>query len=136
MRSDKRWRLLPRRLATHWRRSSVSQSPKRERSPLATKVIAALSAGGPVCEELPGGGRLHIERRVPLLCVYRTAPDDAGTDQLLHREPAYMIVPAGEHWGRRALKLLRTVVEHLSKEFGSFLLVEICSSPKANSTDA
>jgi uncharacterized protein (TIGR02421 family) len=114
----------------------VSQSPKRERTTLATKVIAALSAGEPVCEELRGGGRLHIERRLPLLCVYRSTPDDAGTDQLLHCEPAYMIVPAGEHWARRALKLLRTIVEHLSQEFGSFLLVEIWSSPKVDSTAA
>src|SRR5450432_4549777 len=108
MRSDKRWRLRPRRLAMHWRRSSVSQSPKSERTALATKVIAALAADQPVSEELRGGGRLHIERRLPMLCVYRSLPDDAGTEHLLHREPAYMIVPAGEHWARRALKLLRT----------------------------
>jgi uncharacterized protein (TIGR02421 family) len=114
----------------------VSQSPKRERTTLATKVIAALSAGQPVCEELPGGGRLYIERRVPLLCVYRKTADDAGTDQLLHREPAYMIVPAGEHWARRALKLLRTIVEHLSKEFGSFLVIEIRSTPTISTSDA
>jgi uncharacterized protein (TIGR02421 family) len=110
----------------------VSQSPKRERSTLATKVLAALSAGEPVSEQLPGGGRLHIERRVPLLCVYRTAADDAGTEQLLHNEPAYMVIPAGEHWARRALKLLRTVVEHLSKELGSFLIVEIWATPDGN----
>ena len=99
----------------------MSQPPKRKRSTLATEVIAALSSDKPVCVELRGGGRLHIERRVPLMCVYRMADDDAGTEQLLHGEPAYMSVPAGEHWARRALKLLRTVVEHLSKEFGSFL---------------
>jgi uncharacterized protein (TIGR02421 family) len=114
----------------------VSQSPQRERTALATKVIAALSADRPVCEELRGGGRLHIERRLPMLCVYRSLPDDAGTEHLLYREPAYMIVPPGEHWARRALKLLRTIVEHLSKEFGSFLLVEIWSSPKTISTVA
>lgn len=113
----------------------MSQSPKRERTSLATEVIAALSTDKPVSVDLPGGGRLHIDRRVPLLCVYRSLPDDAGTEQLLHGEPAYMIVPAGEHWARRALKLLRTVVEHLSKEFGSFLLVEISSTPEAKSTD-
>ena len=92
----------------------MSQSPKRERSSLATEVIAALSADKPVGEELPGGGRLHIERRVPVLCVYRSTPDDAGTEQLLHAEPAYMVVPAGELRARKAIKLLRTVIEHRS----------------------
>src|SRR5829696_1020111 len=134
MRSDRRWRVPPQRPATHWRRFSVSQSPKRERLSLATEVIAALSAGKPICKELLGGGCLHIERRVPVFCVYRTAPDDAGTDQLLRGEPAYMIVPAGGHRARKALKLLRAVVEHLAKEFGSFLLVEIWSAPNADAT--
>src|SRR5215212_5480684 len=136
MRLDRRSAVLPRRSKPHWRRSSVSQSPKRERSSLATDVIAALSAGNPVCEELAGGGRLHIERRVPVLCVYRLAPNDAGTEQLLRGEPAYMVVPAGEHRARKALKLLRTVVQHLAKEFGSFLVVEIWSAPTGDSTDS
>jgi uncharacterized protein (TIGR02421 family) len=114
----------------------VSQSPKRERSLLATDVIADLSAGKPVFADLPGGGRLHIERHLPVLCVYRLVPDDAGTEQLLHGEPAYMIVPSGEHRARKALKLLRTVVEHLAEEFGSFLLVEIWSATQADSRDS
>ena len=107
----------------------MSQTPKREPSALATKILAALAAGKPVSEELPGGGRLHIERRVPLLCVYRSTADDEATEQLLHNEPAYMIVPPGAHWSRRAVKLLRSLVEYLAKEFGSFLLVEIWSKP-------
>jgi uncharacterized protein (TIGR02421 family) len=67
------------------------------------------------------------------LCVYRSVPNDAGTEQLLHGEPAYMIVPAGEHRARKALKLLRTVVEFLSKKFGSFLIVEIWSAQSGDS---
>src|SRR5262245_23003461 len=126
--------MQPTRLATHWRRPSVSQSPNRERSTRSTEVIAALSAGKPVRQEVPGGGRLHIERHVPLLCVYRSAPNDAGTEQLLHGEPAYMIVPAGELRARSALKLLRSVIEYLSKEFGSFLLVEIWSVTSGDAT--
>ncbi len=110
----------------------MSQTPKRERSTLASKVLGALAAGKPISEELPGGGHLRIERKVPVLCVYRSAADDADTEQLLQGEPAYMIVPPGEHWSRRALKLLRTIVEYLSKEFGSFLLVEIWSTPQAD----
>jgi uncharacterized protein (TIGR02421 family) len=103
---------------------------------LATDVIADLSAGKPVCAELTGGGRLYIERRVPVLCVYRTTSDDIGAEQLLHGEPAYMIVPTGELRARKALKLLRAVVEHLAKQFGSFLLVEIWSAPQADLTDS
>lgn len=93
--------------------------------------MAELVAGRPVSVELPGGGRLHIERRVPLLCVYRKTPNDVGTEHLLSGEPAFMIVPEGAHEARKALKLLRTVAEFLSKEFGSFLLIEVWSKPQA-----
>src|SRR5262245_50367287 len=92
---------------------------------MATAVITDLSAEKPVNVELPGGGRLYIERRLPLLCVYRDVPDDADTAHLLSAEPAYMIVPAGGHNARKALKLLRSVVEYLAQECGSFLLIEI-----------
>jgi hypothetical protein len=95
-------------------------------------VLAELSAGNAVRAELPGGGRLHIERRLPLLCVYRDAPDDAGADQLLGGEPSYMIIPRGEHAARKARKLLRAVVEVLAKEFGSFLLIELWSQPQTD----
>jgi uncharacterized protein (TIGR02421 family) len=100
---------------------------------LASKVIADLLADKPVRAELPGGGRLSIERRLPILCVYRQVSNDTGTEQLFSGEPAYMIVPEGQHAARKALKLMRTIVEHLAKEFGSFLVVEIWSSPEAKS---
>jgi uncharacterized protein (TIGR02421 family) len=112
-----------------------ASSPKPERSSAASAVLADLSADRPVHIELPGGGRLHIERRLPMLCVYRMASDDAGTEQLISGEPGYMIVPATQHRARRALKLLRTVVEFLAKQFGSFLLIEIWSKPAPTATN-
>jgi uncharacterized protein (TIGR02421 family) len=112
----------------------VSDSPQRERSSLATKVVAALADDSPIDIELPGGGRLHLERRLPLLCVYRRSADPAATEQLLHGEPAYMLIPAAEHPARRAMKVLRTVVQHLAKQFGSFLVVEIWSRGEIAST--
>jgi uncharacterized protein (TIGR02421 family) len=115
------------------RQSPKSDRPERAPS-LAATVIADLSADRPVRVELPGGGRLHLERRLPMLCVYRNTADDAGTDQLLSGEPVYMIVPAGEHRAQRALKLLRTVVEFLAKEFGSFLLIEVWSERRTETS--
>ena len=43
-----------------------------------------------------------------------------------------MIVPAEVRLARQAVKLLRAVVEHLAKHFGSFLVVEIWSTPAAD----
>src|SRR4051794_32335129 len=45
-----------------------------------------------------------------------------------------MIVPAGRYQARKAIKLLRTIVQHLAKEFGSYLVVEIWSGPHGELT--
>lgn len=100
-------------------------SPKRDRSNLANSVLADLAAGKPICVELPGGGRVHVERRRPLICVYRQSPSPGAAELLLQGEPSYMIVPAEKRNAHRAIKLLRSVVEHLAGEFESVLLIEL-----------
>lgn len=68
---------------------------------------------------------------MPLLCVYRRAAGDIGTEQLVAAEAAYMVVPTETRSARPALKLLRAVVEQLANRFGSFLVIEIWSTPSA-----
>jgi uncharacterized protein (TIGR02421 family) len=83
--------------------------------------------------ELPGGGWLQLDRRLPFLCVYRRQPEtaDAGTEQLVTSEMAYAILPADPRLAAQALPPLRAIVEQLATHFGAFLLVEIWSSPLA-----
>ena len=57
---------------------------------------------------------------------------DAGTEQLLAAEPAYIIVPKAPRPALHALKLMRAVVEHLAQHFGNCLVIEVWSSPSAN----
>jgi uncharacterized protein (TIGR02421 family) len=103
----------------------------------AAGVIADLLDEKPVRRDLPGGGSLHLDRRLPVLCVYRrrAGGEDAGTDQLLASEPCYMIVPADPPAARRAIHLLRGVVQQLAGYFGSFLLIEIWSAPLLEAQD-
>jgi uncharacterized protein (TIGR02421 family) len=100
---------------------------------LAARVIADLEADRPVRLDLPGRGRLHLERRLPFLCVYRRLEGDAdpGTDELVAAEPCSMIMPAQTHRARRARQLLWAVVEHEAKRFGGFLVIEIWSAALA-----
>ncbi len=53
-----------------------------------------LGKGEAVRFKLPGGGRLHIDRPLPFLCVYRRPEGhaDTGTEQLLTSQAAYLIV--------------------------------------------
>jgi uncharacterized protein (TIGR02421 family) len=101
-------------------------------------VLADLAADKPVTLDLPGGGRLHIERRLPFICVYRrtSADQDAGTEELVTCEPCYMIVPAEARRAARARQLLRAIVEHEAKRFGGYLLIEIWSAPMSDKMDS
>jgi uncharacterized protein (TIGR02421 family) len=100
-------------------------SPKTTRSEFAASVLAELEQDDSLDVELPGGGRLHMERRVPLVCVYRRSADDAGTEQLVAAEPAYMVVSSVRAPALQSIKLLRSVVEHLAAHFGCCLVLEI-----------
>ena len=105
-------------------------SPKSDATPLAATVLASLEEGKPVSIDLPGGGRLHLARRLPFLCLYRRAlgEEDAGTGQLIAEEDAYAIIPAEPRPANHAIRILRAVVEQLASQFGSFLVIEIWSA--------
>lgn len=78
-------------------------------------------------QELPGGGRLRFDRRLPFICVYRRPADydDAGTEQLITSETAYLILPADAKAARQGIALLHAIVEGLASHFGSFLVLEV-----------
>ncbi len=82
-----------------------------------------LMANRPVRKELPGGGRIHIDRQLPFLCIYRepTGRADAGTKRLVYSEASYITAAAGED-----ISGLTEAVAVLMRDiFGSFLIVEI-----------
>jgi uncharacterized protein (TIGR02421 family) len=109
----------------------VSQKPsKSDSAALAASALADLANDRGIQLDLPGGGRLHLERQLPFLCVYRRLDRrDDGTEQLLTAEPTYAIVPADSAAARRAIHVVRIIVEHLAQQFGSFLLVELWMAP-------
>ena len=97
-------------------------------------VCANLSANKRVRRTLPLKGRIHIDRQLPFLSVYRHPPDraDGGTDRLVVGEASYLIA-SGERYLRKSLgELVGEVVETLSSEFGAFLIVEIWSTSEQN----
>jgi hypothetical protein len=63
---------------------------------LVDVVRTRLAAGKTVRRTLPGGGRLHIDRPLPFLCLYRAPADrpDLGTAELVRTQASYLIVPA------------------------------------------
>lgn len=91
-------------------------------------IVERLAQNKQVRRSLPGWGRLHIDRQLPFICVYRKPEHrpDPGTDRLGVSSAAYLL--ANESAGSLA-QLLEPIVELMSERFGAFLLLEIWSSP-------
>jgi uncharacterized protein (TIGR02421 family) len=96
---------------------------------LLADIVARLQSGRRVRRNLPGKGRLHIERPLPFLCLFRRPADrpDPGTDWLVVGEGSYLIADAKENdqaqIGRMVCDVSRTLADH----FGAVLLIELWS---------
>ncbi len=104
---------------------------------LADAVCQRLARNQRVRRTLPGRGRLHIDRKLPFLCVYRRplGYEDAGTERFVKSEASYLIAPGATKFRESVAHLVREIAGTLSTEFGAFLIVEVWSSPdggKAN----
>jgi uncharacterized protein (TIGR02421 family) len=99
-------------------------------SDLITEVSNRLSNGSRVDYILPLGGRIHIERPLPFLCVYRfpSYHSDKGTERLIKAEASYLIVSGSKHFAPGISALIQNISKILSEKFNSFLIVEIWSA--------
>ena len=110
------------------KKTSTHRIPAR----LIQTVCDKIAENKQVRRTLPVWGRLHIDRQLPFLCVYRRPPDrpDLGTERLVMAEASYLTA-SGERQLRKSLStLVGRVTETLTREFGAFLIVEIWSTPE------
>jgi uncharacterized protein (TIGR02421 family) len=94
-----------------------------------------LASDQPVRRKLPERGRLHVERVLPFITVYRypAARDDPGTCELVTGGPSYLLARA--HGTKQELaegvqELLDSVVEILAERCGAALVLEVESDPE------
>jgi uncharacterized protein (TIGR02421 family) len=74
-------------------------------------------------------GRIHIDRQLPFLCVYRRRSDDPGTHRLVMGEASYLIAPGAGRHRPGVVGLVQAVVHAMAPEFGAFLVVEVWAGP-------
>jgi len=91
------------------------------------EVCSRLAENRRIRRTLPAGGRLHIDRQLPFLCLYRQPTDrpDPGTSQLVSGEPAFLIAPGDGRFRHGLARLVRRIVSQMAGEFGAFLLIEV-----------
>jgi len=94
---------------------------------LLVEIGEALDGNRAVHRNLPDGSRLHIERQLPFLAVYRRPldRDDAGTERLLLGEAAYLLAPSTERHFAPLRDLVQRCAESQYQRFGGFLLFEL-----------
>ena len=90
----------------------------------------------PVRRALPEWGRVHIDRQIPFLCVYRrpTTGHVAGAERLVTSEASYLICSGRRRLHSGLAELVHAVAEILIEQFGACLLVELWDAP-ANTTE-
>ena len=96
---------------------------------LINDIEERLSRGKQVRRALPSDGRLHIDRTLPFIVVYRRPHNfsDKGTERLVKGEASYLIISDDPHLKISLTKLLRIIVKTLSRECKAFLIIEISS---------
>jgi uncharacterized protein (TIGR02421 family) len=85
-------------------------------------ITTRLADGLPIRRTLAGGGRLHIDRPLPFLCVYRKHSDsDDGTADLVRTQAAYLIAPDDA----KTLPFIAHIATALADRCGGCLLLEV-----------
>ena len=94
---------------------------------LAISACDRLARNKAVRRNLPGDGRLRIERQLPFLCVYRSPPsaNDAGTRNLVTTEAAYLFSSGAAEFHDGLAHLTQRIIELLQEHFDAFLVLEI-----------
>lgn len=93
---------------------------------VAAVVRDRLSRNLRIRRNLPGDGRVRMDRQLPFLCVYRipAVGRDAGTCELVTTEAAYLFASCAEAHAVGLSRLVGAIAETMREHFGAFLLVE------------
>ncbi|HSM18119.1 MAG TPA: tyrosine/phenylalanine carboxypeptidase domain-containing protein [Gemmatimonadales bacterium] len=91
------------------------------------RALERLREGKSLRRALPGWGRVHIDRQLPFLVVYRRPPgrDDADTDRLVVGEAAYLRASGKQKHHAALAALVQAMATIQVEAFGSFLIIEL-----------
>jgi uncharacterized protein (TIGR02421 family) len=105
---------------------------------LLETVRARIEEGTTLRRRLPSNGRIHIDRQLPFLVVYRQPVEhqDAGARGLVLSQASYLIATGDDAFLEPLRELLEVVVQDLSAIFGAFLLVEVWTRAEPREEEA
>ncbi len=107
-----------------------SRSDDERLGQLADTILDRIERGAQVRRQLPPNGRIHIDRQLPFLVLYR--PHGGRADPLLRRlvsaEASYLIAPTDPASAAFVQKLVRRVAVTQAGVFGGYLIIEVWES--------
>ncbi|HUF45597.1 MAG TPA: flavohemoglobin expression-modulating QEGLA motif protein [Aestuariivirgaceae bacterium] len=103
-------------------KAPVEKGPvKASDAALIGDVLAAIGAGKPVRRDLEGGGRLHIDRPLPFLCVSAAAESNDAANDIAAANASYLVTADPEC----AAALILAIGGAMTERFGGFFLLDI-----------
>lgn len=101
------------------------------------RICKRIADRKPIRRTLPFNGRLHIDRPLPFICLYRkpTRNLDAGTEKLVKGEASYLITSATGRIKSQITSLLENVITEIADEYGAFLIIEIWTKKRSNNSN-
>jgi len=113
-----------------------AKSPTTVTDRFVRVIVGRLAEAKRVRRVLPHNGRLHIDRPLPFLCVYRRPVRglDVGTERLVTTEPSYLIFSAAKRLHGELTTLVQGIAELMVEQFGAFLLLEISAGDTPNAS--
>ncbi len=101
-------------------RTDARKGPPKQ-APAVEDALAALAAGRSVRQEF-AGGRLHIDRPLPFLCVHVGDPDHhAVAREIAAAHASYLLVAKVED----AVAIIPPLADALRERFGTFVLLDV-----------
>ena len=87
--------------------------------------------GQPLHRKLPPWGRVHVDRPLPFIVVYRrpSSREDPGTESLIAGEASYVLASGGRRSQSGVTSLIEGIAQTQAESFGGFLILELWSAP-------
>ena len=104
---------------------------------LIDEISQQLANNQAVRRKLHKHGRVHIDRQLPFLCLYRhpVVRNDQGTEALQLGQAAYLETTADPALHDKVSELVSHIVKTQSTAFGGFLLIELWTSEGHEETE-
>lgn len=114
--------------------------PARKKTPSAAlleEIAERVGQGLQVRRALPPDGRVHIDRQLPFLIVYRppAGSPDPALRSLVASQASYVIAPSDASWRTFIHDLVERIATLQSEVFGAFLLIELWVQPDVGDAD-